>query len=808
MSPIQLFDNLASDVRYALRTFRRSPLFAGGAILTLAVGIGASVAVFAFVNGLLLRPLPYSDPNRLVAVEDLLSNYPGGGIPVSYLNFLDWQRRQHVFTDIAIYDQVNLVLTGSGEAERAFGARVSAALFRALAVLPARGRTFTEEEDRLGGPPVAIISHGLWQRRFAGQDVVGHVLVVDDVPRTIVGIMPAGFGFPDETALWIPAAVDPTEYPRDRHSFPCLARLKPGLTLEDAGREMRAIAAQLAREYPGDNEGLSVTLRPLRGNLVPGQAGLGFLLLMGAVTFVLLIACANLANLMLGRAAARGPEMAMRSALGASRERLVRQSLTESGLLAGSGAALGLPVATIGRDLLVALVPADMPSWLGFEIDWTVAAFALLLAGLATMLVGLVPALRASKPALAPVLSACGARVTRSRDWLRQAMIMSEVALATMLLVGSGLMMRALTVVLAVDPGLRTANVWSGRVTLPPARYPSPDRQRAFYTEVLEQVRSLPGVRRASAVSSLPMGGSATSRGVTIEGRAPVAPNEELLALLCIAMPDYFETTGIRLLRGRTFTDRDGPDTLPVAIVNETFVKRFLPPGDPIGRRVTLGDGAEDDPWLTIVGVTADVRHMGLAAEAEAGLFIPYSQKPVPSMSLVARADSSPLSLTEPIRRTILRIDRDRPLFAVRTLEQVMAQSIWQSRLFTWLFAVFGAVALTLACIGVYSVISYTVTQRSREIGVRLALGAGRRQIYRLVMWHGIGPAGAGLAIGLAGSTVVGRVLRSWLQGVSITDPATYTIVALVLLSAAFAACLLPSRRAARIDPMAMLRGQ
>jgi putative ABC transport system permease protein len=809
VSWLSLFDNLVADLRYAVRTFRRNPVFTIGGVLTLALGIGANVAVFAFVNGLLLRPLPYPEPDRLVAIEETFPSEPGVGMPVSYLNFVDWHARQHAFAAIALYDDANMVLTGAGEAERVFGTRASAALFRGLGVSPALGRTFSPDEDRLGAPPVVVISHDLWQRRFAGEPVLGRGLVVDDVPRTIVGVMPPGFGFPDATALWIPAAIDPTEYPRGRHSFSCLARLKPGVTIADATTEMRAIAGQLAREYPADNEGVGVTLNALRGNLVPAQATLGFSLLMGTVGFVLLIACANLANLMLARAATRGQEMAVRVALGATRARLVRQSLTESGLLAASGAGLGLLAGALGRDALVALVPVNLPAWLKFEIDGTVAAFALLLAALTTMLVGLIPALRSSRPAVAPGLAASGVRVTGGRDWPRATLIASEVALAAVLLVGSGLMMRALATVLAIDPGLRAANVWSGRLAIPPVRYATANQQRAFYTQVLDQVRTLPGVRRASAVSSLPMSGSYTSRGVTIEGRPAAAPNEELLAVLCVALPDYFETLGIRVLRGRTFTDRDGlPGTLPVAIVNETFVRRYMPPGDPIGRRVSLGTGTDDEPWMTLVGVVADVRHESLDADADAGLFVPYNQRPVSSMTLVVRAHSASFTLTEPIRRIVSRIDRDRPLFAVRTLEQVMARSIWQSRLFTWLFVVFGGVALALASIGVYSVISYSVTQRTREIGLRLALGAGQGQIRWVVMRHGLALVCVGLAAGLTGATMVGRVLRSWLQGVSPTDPVTYAMVSFVLIAAASAACFVPSRRATRIDPMATLRGQ
>ena len=808
-------DEAQLDVLYAVRQMRAHRGFAGAALLVLALGIGANVAVFAFVNGLLLRPLPYPKPDRLVAIEETLPSDTGAVISVSYLNFVDWQARQHAMDAIALYDVANMVLTGSGEAERVYGSRASRTLFGTLGIQPALGRIFMADEDRPGGPPVVVIAYDLWQRRFSGQPVLGRSLVVDDVPRTIVGVMPAGFAFPDATALWIPAAIDPAVYPRGRHSFSCIGRLKPGATMADAATEMRGIAAQLSREYPADNEGLGAALKPLRGNLVPAQAALGFLLLMGTVAFVLLIACANLANLMLARASARGHEMAVRVALGASRARLIRQSLAESGLLAACGAGLGLLAGALGRDLLVALVPVDLPAWLAFEIDGAVVAFAVLLAALTTIIVGLVPALRSSRPAVATELAASCARMAGSRDTLRAALIALEVALATVLLVGSGLMMRSLATVLAADPGLRAANVWTGRVTLPQRSYPTADHQRAFYTRVLDQVRALPGVRHASAVSSLPMSGSATSRNVVIEGRPPAPANEEVLAVLCASMPDYFETLGIRLVRGRTFTERDGVrGTLPVAIVNETFVKRYVPPGDPIGRRISFGDG---EPWMTVVGVVADVRHERLDADAEPGLFVPHHQLSADSprglqtgssVTFVVRGDAAPLSLTEPIRRIVSRIDPARPLFGVRTLEQVMARSIWQSRLFTWLFGVFGAVALVLASVGVYGVISYSVTQRTREIGLRLALGAGRAQIHWMVMRHGLVMAGAGLAVGLAGATVVGRVLRSWLQEVSPTDPATYAMVTLVLLGAAAAACFMPSRRATRIDPMATLRGQ
>jgi putative ABC transport system permease protein len=456
----------------------------------------------------------------------------------------------------------------------------------------------------------------------------------------------------------------------------------------------------------------------------------------------------------------------------------------------------------------VALVPVELPAWLRFEIDGTVAVFALSLAALTTLLVGLAPAIRSSRPAIASALAASSARVAGGGDRVRAALIVAEVALAAVLLVGGGLMMRALAAVLANDPGVRPANVWTGRLAIPPAKYQTEDRQRAFFAETLDRVRALPGVRRASAVSSLPMAGSTSSRDVTIEGRPRAAANEELLAVICAALPEYFETVGIRLLRGRTFDARDGlPGTPPVAVVNEMFAKRYLPPGDPIGRRVSLGDGTGDDPWMTIVGVTADVRHEDLGAAPEAGLFLPYNQKPAAAMTLVVLAAASPLSLTEPIRRAVASIDRDRPLYAVRTLEQVMARSIWQSRLFAWLVGVFGAVALVLAAVGIFSVISCSVTERTRELGLRLALGAAPGQLRWLVLRQGLGVALIGLAVGLAGAAAVGRILGSWLHGVSPTDPATYAAVSLVLAGAAIAACLVPARRATRVNPAITLRG-
>lgn len=806
MNPSRLLESVFADLRYAVRSLRRSPVFASAAIVTLALGIGANVAVFAVVNGLLLRPLPYPEPDRLVAVAETLPSEPGAPIAVSYPNFVDWQQRQHVFTTLALYREATMVLTGAGEPEQAQGALATAGLWRGLGIPPAIGRTFTADEDRVGAAPVVVIGHKLWQRRFANRAAIGQSLVVDDIPRTVIGVMPAGFDFPDATDLWIPAAVDTAAYPRGRHSFECFARLRSGVTGTRAGSEMAAIARQLSREYPADNEGLGTVLQPLRGSLMPARASVGFSLLMGAVAFVLLIACANLANLMLGRAAARGHELAIRVALGATRPRLLRQLLTESGLLALLGAGLGLLTGALGRDALLALVPVDLPGWLRFDIDATVAAFALLLAVLAIVVFGLVPALRASRPDVtvrAPRTS------SGSRDRLRAALIVSEVALAVVLLAGGGLMMRALATVLATDPGIHAANVWSGRLSLPPATYPGADEQRALFGQVLEQIRSLPGVRRASAISSLPMSGSLTERGVTIEGRPPRAANEELLATICSTLPDYFETLGINVLRGRTFTPRDDRQgSAPTAVVNEAFVKRYLPSGDPIGRRVTLGSGDAEDPWMTIVGVVADVRHKRLDVAAEPALFMPYDQRPSPSMTIVVKADAAPAALTAPIRRIVSGIDRDRPLFAIRSMDEVIARSVWPSRFFTWLLGVFGATALFLACVGVYGVISYSVAQRTSEIGVRLALGAQRRDIHRLVMRDGLVLTFAGLATGLVGAAMTGRVLGSWLHDVSPTDPATYAGVSLAIVFAAAAACFLPSRRAARLDPMATLRQQ
>jgi putative ABC transport system permease protein len=446
---------------------------------------------------------------------------------------------------------------------------------------------------------------------------------------------------------------------------------------------------------------------------------------------------------------------------------------------------------------------------LRFEIDGTVAFFALILAALTTAAFGLVPALRASAAAVATRFASPRAGVGGPADRFRPVLIVSEVAIAVVLVTGGVLMMRGLATVLAVDPGLRAANVWSARLSLPPARYRTAEQQKVFYGRVLEQVRTLPRVQKASAISSLPMSGSSTVRSVAIEGRPTRAANEELLATVCTALPDYFETLGIPLVRGRTFDNRDDrPDAPAVAVVNEAFVRRFLPPGDALGTRVSLGSGTADEPWMTIVGIVADVRHESLEVPAEPALFTPYGHRPNPSMTIVVKADAAPLSLTEPIRRIVARLDPDRPPFGVRTMEQVMARSIWQSRFFTWLLAVFGGLALLLASVGVYSVISYTVAQRTGEIGLRLALGATRGDIYWLVMRQGLMPTLVGLAAGLAAAPLVGRALGSWLQGVSPTDPVTYAMVSLALLLAAAAAWFIPSRRAAGLDPLTTLRGQ
>lgn len=799
-------ESLAQDVRYAARLLARNRGFTAAAVAMLAVGIGANVAIFAVVNGLLLRPLPYPNQDRLVDVYQWFADRDMD-VPFAFPGFLDVRARQEVFEDVALYWRESVTLAGAGEPERVPGASVTTGLFRLLGVSPAAGRDFREGEDGPSAAPVVVLGHGLWQRRFGGEAVVGRTVTLNNEPVTIVGVMPPAFDFPGGAQLWTPLVVDTREYPRDRYSFAAVAALKPGVNLTAARSNLDAIARQLAQEHPDQSADVGIRARPLRDELVSADLRRAFVTLMAAVGLVLLIVCANLAGLLLSRAAARDQEMAVRAALGAGRGRLVRQLLVESLLLVSVGAGLGLAAGVAALDAVLAFAPATFPPWMTFGFDAHVAVFAVALTMTTAVVAGLVPALRASRPDLHTGLKETGTRVTLERGRLRGALVVGQMALALVLLLASGLMTRSVLFLLEVDPGIRTEDVLTQRVPLPSAAYPRPTDRVAFFDAVLPRLAALPGVEHAAATSSLPMAGPFSSLALSLEGVPPPAPGREPMPVRLVVTPDYFETMGIGLVAGRLFDARDGRPGMPeVAVVNETFARRGWPDTDPVGRRVKFGAPDDDAPWVTVVGVVRDVREFGLGDEVDDDIFLPYGQLPLPGMTLVVRGPTDLVTLAPAIRGAIRAVDPDLALFQARPMADVVARSVWQPRLFSWLFGTFGVAALVLAAIGVYGLLAYSVVQRTREIGLRLALGADRREVRRMVVGRGMRLAAAGLALGMAAAVPAARALEALLFGVSATDPLTCAGVAFLLLAVAWMACVLPAHRATRIDPMTALR--
>jgi len=795
------------EFRVAFRTLLKQPGFTLVAVATLALGIGANVAIFAVVNGMLLQPLPYANQARVLNLRER-SPMSARGITLSLADYLDWRDRQRVFESMAVFRETSFTLTGVDEPERFQGTATSTELFSLLGVAPISGRTFRAGEDRPGAEKVVVVGYGLWQRRFGGAPIVGRTIELDREPYTVVGVMAKEFGFPEFAQLWVPLTIDPAAAAaaRGSHSYEAVGLLTPGVAEERARANLATIARQLEQAYPRTNTDIGAYTEPLRERSLPGELRLAFAVFMVVVAFVLLIACANIANLLLGRAVTRDREMAVRAALGAGRWRLLRLLMAESLLIAVAGSALGLLVGRAARDALVASVPIEIPIWMRFDIDATVVAFVVALTVVTGLTFGLIPALRASRRDVTAALKESGTRsATGGAGRLRTVLVVSEVAIAVVLLVGGGLVVRGFVRLMNVDPGFRPSNVLTLRVALPEAAYSTEDRRRAFVDEALPRIRALAGVERAAIVTSLPLAGG-TGYGISIEG-APPRPGRVPVADFAATSPGYFETLGIRLVRGRTFDARDGrPGTDPVAIVSEKLASLHWPNQDAIGKRFKLGDASSRQPWMTVVGVVGDVRQWGLDAPVGEAMYVPHPQWPLRGFTVVVRTAGPPLALVNPVRRAIHDMDRHLPIADVFTMDRVVVRSLWQPRLFSWIFAVFGAVALVLAVVGVYGVVSYSVAQRTREIGIRVALGAGRGRIRTMVLNQGMRATFVGLGIGVACAVAVTRVMGALLYGMSPTDPVTFGLVTLVLAVTALAACLVPALRATKVDPIVALR--
>jgi putative ABC transport system permease protein len=825
--------SLFQDLRYGVRMLTRARGFTFVAIITLALGIGANTAIFSVVNAVLLRPLPFPQPERLAMVNTTNLGRGFTDFGTSMPDFRIWRERNQSFEELAAYDSQSVNISGTTEPERVTGAAVSANLFSVLGISPVRGRAFTAEEETFGKHHVVILSAALWQRRFSGESGLSEqTMTLNGEQYVIVGVMPAGFQFPDErVALWTPLAVaDGSEYnTRGNYWLEVVGRLKTGVTAPQAKAELEGIFRQLEQEEPTfGGFGARVTLLH---EATVGKVTTALLVLLAAVALVLLIACANVANLLLSRAAARQREIAIRTALGASRGRLIRQLLTESVLLGFVGGALGLLLAVWGIDVLLGLGP-NVPRLNEVTIDRTVLAFAFALAILTSIIFGIVPALQSTKTDLNETLKESSRSATGGtrRRLLSSSLVVGEVAISLVLLLGAGLLINSLTRMQRVNPGFRTDRILTMHISLPSAKYAEdrPDLTAGFFQQLIDRVQTLPGVESASVATGLPLTNTGWGKLFTIEDRpAPKSLDEVPGVQYFQVSPHHFDTLAIPILKGRSFNERDTRAAPTVAIINETLARGFFGDEDPIGKRLKLAPPDElvpasirasmppgfQFPYFTIVGVAGDVRQNGVSQPLSPEIYTLHEQElagkfafPSNSMYLAVRTGKDPLSLVSAIRHEVQQLDREQPIADIATMEDLVATSLSQSRFSAVLLGIFAGVALILAAIGIYGVISYGVAQRQHEIGIRMALGAQTEEVLRLVIRQGLTLALIGIAIGLGAGLLLTQVMTSLLYEVSATDPFTFAIIPVVLTLVALAASFIPARRATKVDPMVALR--
>jgi putative ABC transport system permease protein len=807
-------ETLWQDLRQGARSLFKQPTFTIVAVITLALGVGANTAIFSVVHAVLLQSLPYQDAHRLVMVWETRRSNPSGQNVINMGNFFDWKGQNRVFEDMAAFGGSSVNLTGDGEPEKIPSQIATTNLFNVLGVNPIMGRTFAPEEGKPGQPGVAVISFGLWQRRFGGDPrIIGRKLNLSGAETTVIGVMPAGFNWHVNASsittkmaeIWLPWQIEEQNRPRRGRGAMAVARIKAAVSLEQAQSEMSAVHDRIARQYPEFNANWTVNLVPLRAQFA-GKIRLALLTLLGAVGMVLLIACANVANLLLARASGRQREVAVRAALGAGRGRIIRQLLTESLLLAGLGGLAGLTLAWWGTDLLVSLAPPDLLNLPQVKLNAAVLGFTLGISLLTGVIFGLAPAFEATRINLSESLkeggkSAGGHRAQR----LRNSLVVLEVALALVLLIGAGLLIRSFGRLQGVDPGFDAQNVLTMGVSLPMSKYDNDQKRVNFFRQAIAEMRALPGVESVGAVNSLPFAAFHSGTSVDIEGRPILPVTDKLKTGVMVTDANYFRVMRIPLKRGRLFTDQEASEMRHVVIINETFARQHFPNEDPLGKRATIYLKDDNQP-CEIIGVVGDSKHMGLDAEVRPMAYWPHPESASSGMTFVIRTRGDATAVISGARNVIRALDPAQPVSDVRTMASLIGTSLGRARFNTLLLTIFAVVASLLAGVGIYGVMAYSVAQRTREIGLRMALGARANDVLKLVVRRGMTLSLAGVAIGVAASFALTRLMETLLFNVSVTDPLTFAGIPLVLVFVALLACLIPARRAAKVDPMVALR--
>ncbi|HEY3569845.1 MAG TPA: ABC transporter permease [Thermoanaerobaculia bacterium] len=807
-------ETLSQDLRYAVRMLFKSPGFAAIAVVCIAIGIGANTSIFSVVNAILIRPFPYADPDHIVAVHEV---QPKNDIDKGDLSNLDYQDlREQVtapFSDTAAFTQRSITFSGDGEAERVEGASISWNLFPLLGIAPAHGRAFRPDEDRAGAPGAVLLSHELWMRRFNGDPgVVGRTVLVNAAPHTIVGVMPPGFKYPENQLAWTPLEPYVHDNPRSERKLAVLGRLRPGVSLERARTEVKAFVERIAAQYPDTHLGWSGDVRPLREDFTGPKLQLLVLTMLGAVICVLLIACSNVANLLLARATVRQREVAVRAAFGASRSRLLRQFLTESVVIGLLGGLLGLAFSYWGIRWIEISIPADnpVPYWMKFTIDGTVLLYTFGIAVVTGLLFGIAPALQALKTDLHETLKegGRGAGGSLRRNRLRSALVVAQVALSLALLVSASLFVRSFLKIQAENGGLSTSHVMTMRTYLPAGRYENGEQISRRVEDVLRRLEALPGVEAASASNNIPLGDGGGGGRIVVEGKS-FPRGEEPHIFWAGVGPHFLQTIGLKPLRGRSFTDAEGASRSHVALINQKLAEKLWPGQDPVGRRFRLLDEKEPD-WISVIGVVSDFKSENVNNDLEPSAFLPYPYQAAASRNtgLTIRTRGNPVQIVAEARRQIHASDPNLPVFDVYTLEQVRRKGMWEYRFVGGMFTVFGAIALFLAAIGVYGVLSYSVSQRGREIGVRVALGAQEVDVVGLVLRQGMLLALFGIAFGLPLAFGASRVVAGTLYNTSPNDPLSFGLISVVLAATAALASYMPARRALEVDPLDALRGE